>query len=1633
MALERTLCPTQIREVFMPKSTTPSRKKTTTARSQVSNPSSPLLPQTQTDKTEEYIQQVLSYLPQKKTLHQFANLFLHSMSMRALQTYSHPDLAEFLQARFDFFKKAALLQGDFRIVHRKLGNSTTFELVFPDAPDLLITLESLFRNFDLRIVFKVHPLLGSKLDKKRNLAEITAPSPKIQRMCHMYVEFEDPHNPETLQRLKPRIKSHLAALKESSQHRDAIFKKLETLQKMIPNLVISQPEPQQEWCDLLEWLKSHFSFYGYATFSGFAQEQQIHLLADSGLGLFSSAYLEQAPSSFLDTLLAHIWERRNDARAFVMDTIKVKSPIKRFENLMCLSLKIPNTQGVLEEHIFLGSITQSSLQTRSLEVPVIRFKLHHIFAIKKMLEHSYEYNEVIRIFIDIPLFELFRTPAPTLLGMVEDLFSINDPNRIYCFVQRGSSAKLLRLLVAIPTTLFSRENLKIIVDYLKTQIPHTDCEGIEVRGINICRLHLSFDLSGNATWSLDLPHLEAEIGELIKSWEERVRQALYEQYPSSLSEQLCHRYLPVMPQHYQVRSAPKDTVRDIMFLEQLLHEEGVQFELTPFQSPSPIMGKVSLLYIYSRTQNDLFLVMPILQNMGFYVVDQLNARIGSSEETYGYIQSFRVQDSHRQPIDIARHKTLIVDMLKAIFEERTENDPLNALCILADLDWRAINVLALYRNLYLQISGNYTRSKVNATLCAYPQHTRQLFEYFEAKFSLASQFGDLEYRKKVLLPEKQKTFMESLRSVDEVADDVILRRLFNLLETTLRTNFYIPKAANETFISIKLDSKKVHEIPVPAPYREIYVHDVGMEGTHLRFGSVARGGLRWSDRLDDFRTEILGLVKTQQTKNVVIVPVGSKGGFVVKNQFTSREEIALESQKQYQKFISALLDITDNRDTNREAKHPSHLIPYDDLDPYLVVAADKGTATFSDLANSVSTQYKFWLDDAFASGGSVGYDHKKEGITARGAWECVKLHFKEKGKDIQTSPTTVVGIGDMSGDVFGNGMLLSKALKLRAAFNHLHIFLDPDPDPERSWQERQRLFNLPRSTWQDYDAKLISPGGGIFERKAKEILLSPQIQQMLGVEKDMLNGEELIQAILRMKAELLWFGGIGTYIKSDQETHFQVGDQANDAIRISVSECQIEVIGEGANLGLTQPGRIEFSKKGVLNTDAIDNSAGVNMSDYEVNIKILLQQMLQQKHLQSTKERNALLAEATDEVSELVLANNRGQHRLISMDMIRSEEQFRIFKYLIRYLITEKGLDDRSEHIPTRGMLEQMDEAQETMPRPILAVLQAYLKMWIYNSLLESEILNDPYLESIYGEYFPLTIRKRFGKKMTNHPLKREITGTLLTNRIVNQAGITFFFRLEQLTGKSIAEIATTYLIFDESLAGALYRESVLAAEQMRERDKYRALILLEDILRMLVQSYLKISNQSPSFKLIAQYKTLLKTLKSSIATTKSPTVKTHWQEIGFSEQLAEEISVVEELQIAPDIIYLHEQEQVGVAAALQLTLQVNNTFKFQWLKEKLQSLDLETDWDQSHQDILLQTIELHKLNVIRLLLQHHDEKALVSINAEDLLTPVSQQFTVPLATYFQTLNQLQTGSPINLTTLSVCINRLNFLEVMQE
>lgn len=1571
------------------------------------------------------IEPLINALPKDPILRQFATCYLQANSTRTLQNYAPDDFEIFIGERYQFFTNALASGGDIRIFtldqnSELVGIRRVLEYVVPDAMFMVMTFSEVFKEFGCKITKLLHPIMTVSINPSNQVQQISTPTANTRLFSVTYIEFEGIEDDSQVDVFLSQIQRHMNALQNAQLSQTPLRQKLDQLKAEVGLSKVILAETKDEWINLIDWLQQdNFSFFGYAALNFANSNAPI----SDGVGILSPLYQTDHPQ-IGSVLSAHSWRMRTNQSPFVFDTIPINSPIQRFEHLMRLSFRMTIDKQTIE-HNFIGVLKRSSLLAKNLETPIIHLKMKHIFDAKRMLPGSYDYNEVIRIFTSIPKFELFRSATDDLLFIVESVLSITNPSDVYCFHREATGIGRTLLMVTVPEHLFTRTNIELIRDYLIQHVPHSQFEVVEVDGPDHTRLHFYFEQTDDTHWKPSETHLQIDLRELIKPWEERLKDAIQTQFPGQSAQRLYAHYINAFPSHHRVRRNPVETVRDILFLEKVVHENTIQFDLGPVNTEnSSLKGKASMLSIYNRNKIDLINIMPILQNLGVYVFDELTTRVGTPETLYGYIHSFRLGNSDRSKIDEKRLKSILNSLLTEIFEGRTENDRLNALALGAELDWRAINILQTYRNLYLQLGTSYSKDKVNTVLLAHKPSTKALFRYFETKFSVDPQFGKQEYRIEVLLPRASHEFHDTLTQVQEVSDDTILRHLFNLVEATIRTNFYIPKHNRDTFISIKVESKKVKFMPAPTPYREIYVHDVGMEGTHLRFGPIARGGIRWSDRHDDFRKEVLGLVKTQQTKNVVIVPVGSKGGFVLKRPLASKEDAANESIVQYRKFISALLDITDNIDTNGSIKHPHHVIAYDQTDPYLVVAADKGTASFSDIANEISEKYEFWLGDAFASGGSIGYNHKKEAITARGGWECVKLHFMEMGKNIDKESFSAVGIGDMSGDVFGNGLLLSKTIKLHAAFNHAHIFVDPSPNALISWDERKRLFDLPRSAWTDYSPSAISQGGGVFERKAKEIIVTPEIRELLGIKEAVINGEELIRFILKAKVDLMWLGGIGTYFKGSAQAQSSVGDPTNDSVRIDITDCRAAVIGEGANLGVTQPARIEFALAGGrINTDAIDNSAGVNMSDYEVNIKILLKQMLEENLLNSMDDRNELLEAATNEVSELVLANNQGQHRLLSMDSIRSKKQLGIFIKLIQNYVANGFLDAKTEQIPEISDLEQMAASGTSLPRPVLAVIQAYTKMNIYDRLMNSNILDDPYFIEFYEHYFPVTIRKKIGKKIPKHRLQRNILGTILTNKIINQAGILFFFQMEQMTGKPVDQIAKAYYLLDSSFGTHELRQLIIQ-EPIPEQDKYTALIEIEHYLTEWTQSLLLLPNFDTSFEWAPLIGQLVAEILPKITINKAAVAR--WKHRGLPETAAKQLVSLDGLNCITDILFLQLKFGIkGIAQIVDLIDTIESKFELKWVENAIQNLDPRTQWELSHKGILLQTVKMQKFTIIR---QVTGKDTTKKPQIDDAINALQQLHQLDFKIYFETLSELKGSRNTNLTTLTVAVNRLNFL-----
>jgi glutamate dehydrogenase len=1007
----------------------------------------------------------------------------------------------------------------------------------------------------------------------------------------------------------------------------------------------------------------------------------------------------------------------------------------------------------------------------------------------------------VSIFESFPKDELFSASVEELRSSIMALLALQEAGRVRLFVRRDLFGRSISLVVALPRERFSAD-LRIKLQNLFVHRFHgsTVDYHLSLGESQLAMIHFTVHVAEERVPEVPFDELEREVVRLTQSWEDRVRAALVQSLGAQRSTDVFERWAARFPEAYRSSNSLETTLFDIENLERLEREdEAFVVGISNVTSADETLTRVRLYKVGGKIQLSDF--VPILEALGLRVVEEVPTQLLGVADDERFIHDFGVVDVHDRPLDVDRIGERVAACIGAVWRGEAESDSLNRLVVSADLDWRQVAVLRAYRKYHHRVNASFTAEYKNDAFAAHPRIAAKLVRLFEMQFDPARERDD------EAVEALRAEIRADLDAVSSLEEDRILRNHLGLVDATVRTNVFKSSAGS---LALKFRSRDVPEMPKPTPLYEIFVYTPETEAVHLRGGKVARGGIRWSDRRQDFRTEVLGLMKAQMVKNAVIVPTGSKGGFVLKRSIADPAAREQEVRRAYVTFMRGLLDLTDNL-ADGSVVHPEGVVILDEDDTYLVVAADKGTATFSDTANAVAAEYGFWLDDAFASGGSTGYDHKALGITARGAWESVKRHFREIGTDPENQPITVVGIGDMSGDVFGNGMLLSDQICLVAAFDHRHVFLDPNPNPAVGFAERRRLFHLAGSSWDDYDRDKISAGGGVWPRTAKSVPLSPEARGALGVDGDHLTPDELISAVLKAPVDLLWNGGIGTYVKAADEDNDDVGDRVNDGIRVDGADLRCRVVGEGGNLGFTQPGRIEYALSGGrINADFIDNSAGVDCSDHEVNLKILLGLAMRREQL-SLDERNDLLHAVTDDVVAHVLYDNFLQAQILSQETQLSPTRMEAYEDLMQGLEAEGLLDRPLEFLPSTEEMGERRRAGRGLTRPELAVLLAYAKQSLTSALLASSLPDSGYLEQDARAYFPPPVVERFGALVAEHPLRRELVATLVANDVVNSQGITFASRLAAETGAERADVVRAYRIARD-VTGAVERwESIEA------------------------------------------------------------------------------------------------------------------------------------------------------------------------------------------------------------------------------
>lgn len=1165
----------------------------------------------------------------------------------------------------------------------------------------------------------------------------------------------------------------------------------------------------EEARELLRWLSTdHFTFLGYREYE-LREDDSLSAVPGTGLGILRSDpqhggddHHPVSPS--FSRLPADARAKAREHKILVLTKANSRATVHRPSYLDYVGVKKFDAEGnVIGERRFLGLFSSAAYTESVRRVPVVRRKVQEVLRGAGFSPNSHDGRDLLQILETYPRDELFQTPADELRAIVTSVLYLQERRRLRLYLRQDEYGRYYSALVYLPRDRYTTGVRLRIIDILKEELNGTSVDFTAWNTESILsRLHFVIRVEPGTELPVlteaDTERIEARLVDAARSWADGFGEALNAECGEERAAELGRRYSGAFPEGYKADHSPRAAVADLVHLEALKRGEK-DFALSLYEPVGAAPGERRFKIYRTGAPVSLSSVLPVLNRLGVEVIDERPYELRCSDRTTAWIYDFGL----RLPKSLSGNGDSLGDDGRERFQEAftatwtgaAENDGFNSLVLSAGLNWRQAMVLRAYAKYLRQAGATFSQDYMEDTLRNNVHTTRLLVSLFEARMSPERQRAGTELIDGLL--EELDGALDQVASLDE---DRILRSFLTVIKATLRTNFFQKRddGTPHAYVSMKFDPQAIPDLPAPRPAYEIWVYSPRVEGVHLRFGKVARGGLRWSDRREDFRTEVLGLVKAQMVKNTVIVPVGAKGGFVAKNlpdPSVDRDAWLAEGVASYKTFISALLDITDNLVAGQVVP-PADVVRHDGDDTYLVVAADKGTATFSDIANAVAESYNFWLGDAFASGGSAGYDHKGMGITARGAWESVKRHFRELGTDTQTEDFTVVGVGDMSGDVFGNGMLLSEHIRLVAAFDHRHIFIDPRPDAATSYAERRRLFDLPRSSWADYNKELISAGGGIFPRSAKAIQLNAHIREALGIESGAakMTPADLMKAILHARVDLLWNGGIGTYVKSSAESNADVGDKANDAIRVDGQDVRAKVIGEGGNLGATQLGRIEFARSGgKVNTDAIDNSAGVDTSDHEVNIKILLNALVTDGDM-TVKQRNKLLAEMTDEVGALVLRNNYAQNTALANAVAQAPDLLHAHQRFMRRLVREGNLDRALEFLPTDRQVKELLNSGRGLSQPELAVLLAYTKITAAHELIQTSLPDDPYLRRLLHAYFPQALRERFTDAVDGHALRREIVTTVLVNDTVNSGGSTFLHRLREETGASLEEIVRAQL-----------------------------------------------------------------------------------------------------------------------------------------------------------------------------------------------------------------------------------------------
>lgn len=1437
---------------------------------------------------------------------------------------------------------------------------------------------------------------------------------------------------ESLRHVTAAVKAYRPMCAKALEIRDKLLASAE-------QLPVSREE-LSESVEFIDWIvNNHFTFLGYEEYRirNRAKGKVLEFQEDSVLGvsrfkesLRKEVKLAAMPEGTAEVILA------NQICSFAKSS--QRSRVHRPAYYDYLLVREFDAEGaIVTEHRFKGLYTSSVYYRPALDIPLVRKKVQKILDRSGFAPNGHSIKDLLQIINVFPRDELFQMSTEQLFDTAIQITQFQETRTCKLFVRKDSYGRFFSCLVFVPRDIYTTRVRLKIQDFLSERLRATELEFNTYLSESIlARLHLVLRVPEIHQVKYDLMELEASLVELVKPWEEHFREALQQRYEHDLAARRFQEFANCFPVAYQEAYPAQEAVVDAQRLLEAREHKRLVLSLQPRR---PEAGAELSFKLFSRAQQLMLSdIDPVLENLGLYIISERTFKLqpghcdvdseADQESDPIWLHDFSLFRKNKQGVVDPQVARNFEAAFAAIWKGDVDDDSFNALVMTADLEWRDVALLRSYAAYLKQLQFGYTSQFIAETLATHAQLSRALRDYFYLLFDPA-----LSKKQRQRAGHLRKTIVAGIDEVSNLAEDSVLRAYLDLIDATLRSNFFQHDAAGrlKTYFSFKFAPGSLEFVPRPKPKFEIFVYSRGMEGVHLRGGKVARGGLRWSDRSEDYRTEVLGLVKAQQVKNSVIVPVGAKGGFIVKEQpvTNSRDAVQALAVASYKTFICGLLDLTDNM-REGELLPPDETIRRDDDDPYLVVAADKGTASFSDIANGIAADYGFWLGDGFASGGSHGYDHKAMGITARGAWVSVQRHFRELGIDVQNEDFTVVGIGDMSGDVFGNGMLLSKHIRLLAAFNHRHIFVDPNPDPQTSFRERRRLFNKKGSAWSDYNAELISAGGGVFERSAKSIVITPQMKSCFGIDRDKLTPNQLISALLRSPVDLIWNGGIGTYVKASSESHSDVGDKSNDALRVNGDELHCRVIGEGGNLGLTQQARIEYGKSGGVSlTDFIDNSAGVDCSDHEVNIKILLNQLQHDGKLTEAR-RYRLLESMTDEVAGLVLENNYQQVQAIGIAHSEAESRHQEYSDLIRYLEQHAGLDRQLEFLPADDELEERAGRGQYLTRPELSVLISYMKLHLKAELVSVDYIDDHYLTSFLYSAFPDRLRKKYPTEILGHPLRKEIIASQLANRLVNLFGASFIYRMIDSTGAFIGDVVKAMLLSMEIYQieetwHAIEKLDYQVPSTIQNRMMCRLIRLVRRSARWLLRnrrSELNIEKEIEYFS--GGVKRYRKMLPAKLPADYRELFQRRFEELqqaGVNDSLAKAVCQCDFLFPASSFIEISSGTGESLASTVAIYYTLGEELRLNWLGKMINELPVTNYWQALARETYLDDLAWQQRALTCNLVAHKDRSGSPGKQVDHWI----EQHATQITRLEQMLSQLQTESGSDYAVYSVVLREL--------